>query len=192
MALERGATRSGARFDKKNKPHYSSVGELYYHHQRLRDETPAITTRAVRIAGLSSGSLEQTTVRFKFGYKNILPVLTREFLERFREHSENNKDGFEVVVTFNAILYDNDTSLYSLFYGQDHRQDNGADGAAKELKHGNTIIIKNIVDVQKIPTVFDSDTLIAAHRSIFESSNTSIHSFINVVYLIYRFCEINH
>ena len=185
---ERGSTRSGKRFAQKNVNRYSSVQQLFHHHKKLLSDIPAITTRAVRIAGVSFGSLEQTTVRFKFGATNINEVLTREFLERFREHSESVRDGFEVVVTFNAILKENDSSSFKLFYGQDHRRDNVV-GAAPELKYGGTIIVKSMNDVKNIPTSFDSDQLIASHRQAFENSNVSIHSFLNVIYLIYRFCE---
>jgi len=187
-SYQRGVTRSGGRFAVRNKVYYSSVGEVLFHHPRLREETPVFTTRVARIAGLSSGSLEQTTARFKFGYPHILPALTREFLERFREHSEGYSEGYEVVVTFNAILQNLDSSTYSLFYGQDHRADN-IDGAAKELKYGNTILVKSMLDVPKIPTFFDADTILRSHQHAFESSNVKIHSFLNVVYLIYRYCE---
>ena len=188
--VQRGTTRSGKVYKKLNKPTYTSVGELLYRHKRLLDETPAITARAVRIAGVTTGSLEQTTVRFKFGYQNIRPVLTRQFLELFREHSESSREGFEVVVTFNAILQELDSRTFSLFYGQDHRVDNrNVVGAAKELRYGNTIVVKSVVDVQNIPISFDSDQLIASHRHAFEHSNVRIHSFLNVIYLIYRFCE---
>jgi len=77
--MERGALRSGERFAARNQSYYPSVQELLSHHQRLLAEEPAITTRAVRIAGLSVGSLLQTTVRFRFDSSIIQPTLRRIF-----------------------------------------------------------------------------------------------------------------
>ena len=126
---ERGTLRSGQRFAARNQAYYTSVAELLSHHQRLLAEEPAISTRATRIAGLSVGSLLQTSVRFRFDSSIIRPTLRRIFFDLFREHTLGGETGFEVVVTFNAVLSHSAGPSFSLFYGHDHRASNIA-GAA--------------------------------------------------------------
>lgn len=186
--MERGATKSGGRFSKQNKTFYSSVGEVLYHHKSLLNETPVFTTKLARVENAHDGNLEITTARFKFGYPHIRQSLNNEFIERFREHKEGPDEGFEVIVTFNAILQHKEASSYSLFYGQDYRTGN-VDRAARELRYGNEIIVKTLPQVALIPTVFDADSLLRAHRHAFDDSGVSVHSFLNVIYLIYRSCK---
>jgi hypothetical protein len=186
--MERGALRSGERFAARNQSYYPSVQELLSHHQRLLAEEPAITTRAVRIAGLSVGSLLQTTVRFRFDSSIIQPTLRRIFFDLFREHTLEAESGFEVVVTFNAVLSHSAGPSFSLFYGHDHRASNIA-GAAPELKFGSTTVVRVLEDVVNIPTEFDQAALIRSHQRAFESSSVSVHSFVNIVYLIYRYVD---
>lgn len=187
-AAERGQLRSGARFAARNRPYYSSVSELLQHHQRLQAFEPAVTTRSVRIAGLVAGSLLQTTVRFRMDSTVIRPTLRSIFFDLFREHAESSASGFEVVVTFNAILTNSAETTFSLFYGHDHRASN-VSGAAPELSYGNTTVVRSLLDIDSIPTVFSQDELHRNHRHAFEDSNVHVHSFLNVVYLIYRFIE---
>jgi hypothetical protein len=113
------------------------------------------------------------------------------FFNLFREHTPGADTGFEVVVTFNAILTSSaEQNTYSLFYGHDHRADN-LSGAAPELKYGSTTGVRFLSDVDNIPTSFDQEALIASHRRAFESSNVRVHQFVNIVYLIYRFVDTN-
>jgi hypothetical protein len=184
--LERGSLRSGARFAARNRPHYSSYRELISHHSRLLENEPAITHRVARIADSRSGNLIQTTVRFRFDSPLIYSTLREVFNELFREHEESSTEGFEVVVTFNAVLTDQESSTFSLFYGQDHRASNDS-GAAPELSYGSTLVVRSMLDVGQIPTSFDSETLVRSHRSAFAHSNVSVHSFVNVIFLIYRY-----
>ena len=183
---ERGVLRSGSRFAARNNPYYSSLADLLSHHTRLLSPEPAVAHRIARLLDSSSGSLVQTTARFLFDSPIIYSTLREIFSELFREHEESETGGFEVVVTFNAILVDADSSSYSLFYGQDHRAGNDA-GAAPELKFGSTIVVRSMLDVGRIPTVFDSEQLVRSHRNAFANSNVRIHSFLNVVYLIYKY-----
>lgn len=186
--MERGTLRSGERFAARNNPYYTSVQELLAHHQRLLADEPAVTTRATRIAGLSVGSLLQTTVRFRFDSSVVRSTLRRIFFDLFREHTLGSETGFEVVVTFNAVLSHASGSSFSLFYGHDHRASNIA-GAAPELKYGATTLVKVLADVDSIPAEFDQVALLQSHRRAFESSDVSIHSFVNIVYLIYRYVD---
>ena len=188
--MERGTLRSGQRYAARNHPYYNSVAELLSHHQRLLAQEPAITTRVTRIAGLSIGSLSQTTVRFRFDSPFIRTTLRQLFFELFREHTLGSDSGFEVVTTFNAILTDQDEHTFSLFYGHDHRAQNQA-GAAPELQFGETTTVRVLADVDSIPITFDQQQLVDNHRGAFqESSNVKIHSFVNIVYLIYRYVDV--
>ena len=187
--MERGNLRSGTRFAARNLNYYPTVKELLEHHKRLLNHQPAITTRATRIAGLNFGSLLQTTVRFRFDSTIIRSTLRAVFFNLFREHTPGQDTGFEVVVTFNAILTSSaEQNTYSIFYGHDHRADN-LSGAAPELKYGATTVVRFLSEVDNIPTSFEQEALIAAHRRAFENSNVRIHEFINIVYLIYRFVD---
>ena len=186
--MDRGTLRSGERFAARNYSYYTSVQELLSHHQRLLAQEPAVTTRATRIAGLSIGSLLQTTIRFRFDSSVIRPTLRRIFFDLFREHTLGSESGFEVVVTFNAVLSHSARPSFSLFYGHDHRASNIA-GAAPELKFGTTTLVKVLADVDQIPTEFDQAVLLRSHQRAFESSSVSIHSFVNIVYLVYRYVD---
>jgi hypothetical protein len=212
---ERGITRTGARFAQRNKKTYATEQECMRDHKRLIKEEVAITSRQTRIDRLSRGTLLQTVVRIHVASTQTHRILRTLFFDLFRESSAD-EDGYEIVVTFNAILcnqvriffvYYFSNSVYkdvriihcfllflffcqegnsfSIFYGLDHRE--GTDGSAPELRYGETIIVRQLADVDHIPTRFDFDALAAAHRTAFENSNIRIHRFINLVYLIYRF-----
>ena len=185
---ERSQLRSGARYNARNRPYYTSVSELLRHHQRLLSSEPAVTTRGVRIAGLNVGSLLQTTARFTIDSTIIRPTLRNIFFDLFREHDESSNSGFEVVVKFNAILTNSTESNFSLFYGHDHRASNIA-GAAPELSYGETIVVRTLLDIDTIPTVFNQDELRRSHRHTFENSNVHVYRFLNIIYLIYRFID---
>lgn len=187
---ERGFLRSGTRYAARNNPYYTSARELLLHHQRLLQPEPAVSTRAVRIANTNSGSLLQTTVRFAFEHrKTIAPVLRDVFIDLFREHSESASSGFEVVVTFNAVLTNERQTSFSLFYGHDHRALN-ASGAFGGLRHGDTYIVRSLLDLNAVPTSFDPEELVRNHRGAFQDSGVHVHSFVSVVYLIYRYLEV--
>lgn len=192
MALrERGELRSGSRFARRNQPYFATLQELLNHHRRLLDPEPAITSKYFRVAGNGERNTEvnrllQTTVRFPINFSNIRHVLRQQFIDLFREHSERSEDGFEVVVTFNAVLTNETRTTFSVFYGHDHRAGN-VTGAANELRYGDTIVVNTLSDLSKIPTTFNIENLVSAHRLSFESSAVNIERFLNVVYLIYQF-----
>jgi hypothetical protein len=187
--MERGVLRSGSRFAARNIAFATSVEQLMSTHKRLTAKEPAIATKVVRIAGHNVGSLIQTTVRFHFDSAIIKSTLRKVFFNLFQEHTVSPDSGFEVVVTFNAIIADSTGGSYSIFYGHDQRAGNKS-GAAPELKFGETVVVKLLEDVDNIPTSFDQETLIASHRGAFQDSNVHIHSFVNIVYLIYRYVDI--
>ncbi len=140
--MERGSLRSGTRFAARNLNYYPTVRELLQHHQRLLSHEPAVTTRAARIAGLNFGSLLQTTIGFHFNSTIIRSTLRAVFFNLFREHTPRADIGFEVVVTFNAILVStSERTTYSLFYGHKHRADN-LSGAAPELKYRSPTVVR--------------------------------------------------
>lgn len=186
--VERGSLRSGARFAARNNPYYTSVRELLNHHPRLLEEEPAVASRIARVGELQTGSLLQTTIRFRAGYPDIRGRLRLEFLDLFREHTEGPNDGFEVVVTFNAILANHDSTTFSLFYGHDFRAGN-LSGAAPQLRYGSTIFVRTLADVHLIPTTFNFEQVIQSHRHAFDNSDVKVHQILNVVYLVYRYFE---
>ena len=189
MERDRGSTRSGARYSALNTAHYTSIQELMSHHSRLLQQEPESTTRSAIIVGAPNHiSLLQTTLRFRFDSPVIGVTLHNIFIDLFQEQASNGIGGFEVVVTFNVILHSHDSHTYSLFYGQDHRGSN-AGGAAREISYPRSFVVKNLLDVDQIPTHFNEHTLLNEHQHAFDHSNVSIHSFINVVFLIYQFLD---
>lgn len=186
MDRERGELRSGGRFAARNKAHYSSYKELMSHHKKLQEEEPAITERLTRIFGVADGYLSQTTVRFRFDSPVIKTTLRSLFNRLFAKHPERAEDGFEVVTTFNCVLHNQDSSTFSLFYGQDHRAQNEY-GTAPELKYGSTAIIRSLADLHKIDTSFDEEELFRLIRPGFLSSNVTVYKVTNIVYLVYRY-----
>ena len=187
---ERGQTRSGQRFAKANVGHFGSIDELLASHSRLLDLESAVSTRIYRI-GPRGGNLIQATLRYSVRHDNIRQSLLDNFIRLFREHSENREDGFEVIVTFNAILANADRTSFSVFYGHDYRANNPV-GAATELKYmDRSYTVRTLGDVARLPTTFDFDRLAEAHRHFFEdASGVTIARFLNVVYLVYRYVRV--
>lgn len=184
----RGSLRSGKRFAAKNQPYYLSIKDLLAHHPRLVAREPAVATRFLRIADNRQGSLIRTTVRFRADYSGIEHKLREVFLDLFREHTENYFDGFEVVVTFNAILTNSARTTFSVFFGQDFGFENST-GTASQLSYADPVIVRSLPDISLIPTSIDLESVIANHKRSFESSDVQIERILNIVYLIRRFVD---
>lgn len=95
---------------KKNKAYAKSLKELLRRHKRLTAQRVSISTRESRVPRVPYGTLLQTVVRMHVAVKNKITILRELFFDLFREHSESSREGYEVVVTFNAIL-ENTVSL---------------------------------------------------------------------------------
>lgn len=89
---------------RKNRVYARNINELLRRHKRLTLDRVAISTREGRIPKIPHGTLLRTVVRFHVSVQNKLSILRNLFFDLFREHSESSHEGFEVVVTFNAIL----------------------------------------------------------------------------------------
>lgn len=135
--------------------------------------------------GRQEGTLTQTHLRFRFDFPEIRQHLVGVFTRLFALRG-NNRDAFEVVVTFNAVLHSQDTQTFSLFYGTDHRENNRM-GAARELSYGNTFVVRDLSDVTAVlPHQFNAENLIETHLRAFPNSNVRVHTILNVIYLIYQ------
>ena len=177
------ALRSGNRYQARNQPFYTSVRELLQHHQRLITENPAVTQQIAVIE--RSGTLIQTTVRFPVQSQIIQTSLRDVFIELLAQLQPNQH--YEVLITFNAILHNPTLGTYSLFYGHDFRRDNQG-GRARELSFYDTsTIVQNPFDVNRIPVNIDYNRLLHEHRDVFQDSGVRIHSFINIIYLVYKY-----
>ena len=180
---ERGTTRSGARFSSRNLPYYRSLRELLSHHQRLLQPGPIVDTRYL---GLRTGSLLQTTVRFRSDYPDLARGLREVFLDLFNQHTPERGSGFEVVTTFNAVLSNRNSTSFSLFYGHDYRTDNRT-GAFSGLRYGEPVFVRSLLDLHRIPHQFDLESLASQQRHAFDSSDVRVVRIINVVYLVYQY-----
>jgi len=185
--LEQGYTRGGRRFAQGNVAHYSSISHLLRNHTRLLEAEEAVSSRIFRI-GRKTGNLISTTLRFSVHHTTIRDSLLDHFSRLFAEHNERREDGFEVTVTFNAILSNAQGTSFSLFYGQDFRAGNVA-GAAPELRYG-VYYVRTLGDVGRLPVHFDFDQLAEAHRFSFENSGVHIVRFLNIIYLACRYVKI--
>jgi len=185
---ERGQTRSGRRFAQANVGHYPSIQALLADHERLLERETPMTTRVFRI-GAATGNLIQATLRYSVRHNNIGESLMNNFIRLFREHSESRNDGFEVIVTFNAVLRNSDSTSFSVFYGHDFRAGNLA-GAAPELRYRSAYLVRTLGDVANLPVEFDFDRLAEAHRHSFDQSGVSIARFLNIIYLVYRYVRV--
>lgn len=190
-SAERGQTRSGGRFAARNVPFYSTIRELLSHHQQLLQPGPVHTTRYAAV-GSSRGSLLQTTIRFRSDNPSVQQGLQRVFSDLFRQLPQQRRrgpdggGGFEVVVTFNAIVSDSAGTSYSVFYGQDYGT---VGGARRDLRYGASYLVSSPDDVAQLPTDFDFDRLSQTTRISFENSDLRIVRFLNVVYLVYQYFE---
>lgn len=182
---ERGVTRSGRRFAAANLGYYTSIEDVKSHHRQLLEPFSAPASKLYPVHN-SIGYLQQTTLRFAFDYPKKQAKLISFFVDLFKEHTENSESGFEVLVTFNAVLSDHGGTTFSLFYGHDYRAGNLI-GAAPELRYGNPYIVKTLADVGKLPTRFEFEQVAAAHRFSFERSGVRIAALLNVIYLVYQF-----
>jgi len=180
---ERGQLRGGVRFAARNSPYCSSLRVLLSRHQRLLEHNPAVATRYANVAG---GTLLQTTVRFRSDHPSIRQDLTRIFSDLFRQQDRNSGSGFEVAVTFNAVLATRDEQSFSIFYGQDYRRSSET-GTHSGLTFGPSVRVENLLQVHRIPHEFDFEELLRHHRGAFESSDVFVVRFLNVVYLIYQY-----
>ncbi len=181
---ERGQLRGGGRFAARNAPYYSSLRELLSRHQRLLDLGPAVATRYASVGG---GTLLQTTVRFRTDHQSIGRELLRIFSDLFRQHPHQDSGaGFEVAITFNAVLASRDNNSFSVFFGQDYRHSSES-GTHSDLTFGRPIRVDNLLQVHRIPHEFDFEQLLATHRNAFESSDVYVYKFLNIVYLIYQY-----
>ena len=183
----RGTRESAAARIHRNRGYCRTVTELMRQHPKLQEFEPSEVSRDVFsfTRGRQRGSLIQTHVRFRFDYPRVKEYLVKLFNKLFALRGSNS-DAFEVVITFNAILYCQDTNTYSLFYGTDHRENNRM-GAAQELGHGTTQIVQDMLDVNsKLTTEFDWEEVVQAHRNAFPNSNVRVFKIVNIIYLIYQ------
>jgi len=185
---ERGHTRSGRQFAQGNVGHFTSVAQLRAHHWRLLELETTLNQRLFEV-GADQGWLIQATLRYSIRNERIRTSLLERFVRLFREHNEGRESGFEVLVTFNAILSNADGTSFSVFYGHDYRAGNFG-GGAPELRYRSTYLVRTVGDAARIPVDFNYEELAEAHRHMFEKSGVHIHSFLNIVYLVYRYVPI--
>jgi len=179
---ERGETRSGGRFAARNLPYFSSLRELLAHHQRLLDLGPVVSTRYARIA---RGTILQTCIRFRSDHSDIRGSLTRVLTELFQELDQGNRagEGFEVSVTFNAVLSNKDSTSFSLFYGQNY----GEGSPPSRLGLSNqSVVVRNLLHLRRIPTEFNLEDLVRRFSLAFDSSDLVVARILNVVYLVHQ------
>ena len=179
---ERGQTRSGARFAARNLPHFSSMKELLAHHQRLLVPGPVVNTRYVKVG---RGVVLQTCIRFRSDHPNIRSSLTRVLAELLRELG-SPEEGLEVTLTFNAVLADRKFTSFSLFYGQDYGEQS-EEGSNSRLGHSRPVVVRNLLQIRRVPTEFDLEELAQRYSLAFESSDVVVAKLINVVYLVHHY-----
>lgn len=96
-------------------------------------------------------------------------------------NSEN--EGFEVSVTFNAVLSNRNATSFSLFFGQNY----GEGSAQSRLGFGRPVIVSSLLHLRRVPTSFDLEDLIRRYSLAFDSSDLVVANIINVVYLVHQY-----
>lgn len=177
---ERGQTRSGARFAARNLPYFSSIRQLLSHHQRLLELGPVVSTRYVHVG---RGTVLQTCIRFRSDHSDIRRSLTRILTELLQELNSDN-EGFEVSITFNAILSDRDSTSFSLFFGQNYGP--GSPQSRLGLAE-RPVVVRNLLHVRRVPTEFNLEDLVQRFSVAFDSSDLVVAKILNVVYLVHQY-----
>jgi len=182
---DKGTTRSGVCFSDLNAGYYKLLKQCVAAHKKLFSEEPSVQTRLIPIVGQERGCLSQTIVRFPINSAQISSTLFDIFSDLFQQHRENDTDGFEVQITFNAILHSEQKNTWHVFYGLHHAQSN--ERVTERFISQNVFVVKSLLDVANIKSSFDAESLLYAHRNSFADTHVRVHSFINVIYLIHRF-----
>jgi len=184
---ERGATRSGQRFAPRNTPYHPNLRSLLLAHKRLLSHEPAISIPCFSV-GSSKGTLIQATARYRADHPNLRGALSELFSRLFKLAKRGKFSGpFEVVVTFNVVLANRDSTSYTIFYGHDYAKNNYK-GSSQRLQYSeSSYLVRDLTDVKNIPTSFDFENLIEKQRRNFESSDVRVVRILNVVYLVYQY-----
>jgi len=177
---ERGQTRSGARFAARNLPYFSSIAQLLSHHQRLLEPGPVVSTRYVHVG---RGSVLQTCIRYRSDYSDIRGSLTRILTDLLQELNFDD-EGFEISITFNAILSNRDSTSFSLFFGQNYGQ--GSPQSRLGLAE-RPVVVRNPLHIRRVPTEFNLEDLVQRYSLAFDSSDLVVARILNVVYLVHQY-----
>jgi hypothetical protein len=196
---ERGATRSGLQFARLNSPYQPTLRQLLDQHRSLLSFGPASADLLYSV-GSNAGTLTQTTIRFRadLGREAIANGLRLEFVRLFRlraaraASARRRADCFEVVVTFNVILSNRAGTTFSVFYGQDFSPGNRT-GTSQRLRFfDRTFIVRELADLQEVPTQFDLEEVAERQKLFFEDSDLRIVKILNIVYIVYQFIPLHH
>lgn len=88
---------------------------------------------------------------------------------------------FDVSVTANVVLQSNLDHRFSVFYGQDFSD--------RSYDFGAPQVVRNLGDVADIPTDFNVDDFEGVFFANFENTEVSVHSIINIVFIITRYLD---
>ena len=89
---------------------------------------------------------------------------------------------FDVVVTGNAILVGNTRRRYYLFFGQDFSGFKQREVTLRKAK-----VVASLGDALNLRTIFTVEEFAEQFRRGFPNSDVSVHSLVNVVYLVRRY-----
>jgi hypothetical protein len=128
-----------------------------------------------------AAGLSEATLRIRETESDYRSHLRRCFLTLFDVHAGTSAVIFDVTVTANAVLRGRANGRYSMFYGQDYgrRGDFTIGGAARE--------VHSLADVDSLPIDFDISDFEDVFFSNFDNSDVSVHSLVNIVYIVRRY-----
>jgi hypothetical protein len=128
-----------------------------------------------------AAGLSEATLRIRETESDYRSHLRRCFLTLFDVHAGTSAVIFDVTVTANAVLQGRSNGRYSMFYGQDYgrRGDFTIGGAARE--------VHSLADVDSLPVDFDISDFEDVFFSNFDNSDVSVHSLVNIVYIVRRY-----
>jgi hypothetical protein len=96
----------------------------------------------------------------------------------------SDNEGFEISITFNAILSNRDSTSFSLFYGQNY----GSGSAQSRLGLAERpVVVRNPLHIRRVPTEFNLEDLVQRYSLAFDSSDLVVAKIVNVVYLVHQY-----
>lgn len=125
--------------------------------------------------------LAEATLRLPAGFSRDQKKaeLGIAFAELYRTYGAGY---FDVVVTANAILVGNTIRRYYLFFGQDF-----SGFKPREITLRKAKVVSSVGEALNLRTIFTVEEFAEQFRRGFPNSDVSVHSLVNIVYLVRRY-----
>jgi hypothetical protein len=131
----------------------------------------------------SGQGLAEATLRIRASLPNFQTELLKAFGALYEHWGEGR---FDVTYTANVVLQGDQNRRYSLFYGQNFESKNSIPRNYRSYALGKVAAVVNLADVANLRTAFDIGDFEDVIKMQFPNSAVSVHSLVNIVYIIRR------